>query len=202
MKQFSSSLLRIKLDIVKLLGINIPSLQRLCGQSTFSSSTVLFRRLLLLHCYLKFPESLKTPKNPRSNFYTSGYATTPPYVSPVPVVAQGEGCHCHGRGRRARPRGFCCSPAIVHGFSYPQAPRRTGRPGPARSPWTRFHLPGHAVCEGVCGEITNCTPHHRTSAIGEWYGIMLRMELEALHREPEKISRPSPTHSSPLITTY
>lgn len=111
-----------------------------------------------------------------------------------PVGAQGEGCHCHGRGRRARPRGFCCSPAIVHGFSYPRAPRKTGRPGPARSPWTRFHLPGHAVREGACGEITNCTTHHRTSAIGEWYGIMLRMELEALHREPRE-DQQALTHS-------
>lgn len=86
---------------------------------------------------------------------------------------------------------FAAAPRLSTGFLIP---------GPARSPWTRFHLPGHAVCEGVCGEITNCTPHHRTSAIGEWYGIMLRMELEALHRQPEKISRPSLTHFSPLIT--
>lgn len=71
------------------------------------------------------------------------------YVFP-PVVAQGEGCHCHGRGRRARPRGFC-SPAIVHGFTFPRAPRRTrGRPVPARSPWTRFHIPGNATRVCVC----------------------------------------------------
>lgn len=116
---------------------------------------------------------------------------------PVPVVAQGEGCHCHGHGRRARPRGFCCSPAIVHGFSYPRAPRRTGRPGPARSLWTRFHIPGHAVCEWVCWEI--CTPHHRTSAIGEWYGIMLRMQLRGVTcRNPRRLAGPRSFTPAPL----
>lgn len=93
---------------------------------------------------------------------------------------------------------FVAAPRLSTGLLIPELRGRLDVPGGLRGPRGRGFTSPDTQCVRECVGKSLIVRH--TTAL--WYGIMLRMELEALHREPEKISRPSLIHSSPLLTMY